>query len=406
MHKSWISLSGSSKSEHESSPYFNSKGWCTFLEKLRVLIADRNISDRKQIAEAVERAEFGKVERVTSNGTIAIEWLGQSCVDVIILDVGILKAEGMDILRTIQREYRDVEIIIAGTPDPGDATVTLEALKLGALDFILKLPGAGEENNIQTIKSHLQMLFVQIKIKKYSFSPNGTARQVAEKKAGKEDKAADKHAIYKNTVNDEKKEWTGADLVVIASSTGGPNALETVLCGLPSFFSTPILIVQHMPPNFTDILARALDKKCNIRVHEAQDLEAIQKGKILIAPGGLHLTVDLDDNYGRLVRLENTPFVHGVRPSADVLFHTVAKAYEGRNILAVILTGMGNDGASGVAEIKKNCNCYCITQSEKTCVVYGMPRNVLEAGLSDEVADIGMIAQRIVQISLSGDKGK
>ena len=188
------------------------------------------------------------------------------------------------------------------------------------------------------------------------------------------------------------------DLIVIASSTGGPIALDTVFGQLPADINVPILVVQHMPPEFTNVLAQTLNKKYNLEVKEGSDGDKVKPGRAIIAPGGKHMVVSSAKGFGNEIHLLDTPYVNGVRPSADVLFHSVAKEYKGKNVLAVVLTGMGSDGTQGIREMKEECNCYCITQSENTCVVYGMPKCVYEAGLSDEVGDLKEIAFRMYQI--------
>ncbi len=195
---------------------------------------------------------------------------------------------------------------------------------------------------------------------------------------------------------------SGFDLLLIASSTGGPRALETVLTELPADFNRPVLVVQHMPADFTRVLAQALDKKCSIRVREAESRDILHPGHVYIAPGGMHMVLSRPAGSQLTLELEKSPPVNGVRPSADVLFRSVAQTCQGKRILAVVLTGMGNDGTRGLMEIKRQCECYCITQNEESCIVYGMPKSVFSAGLSDEVAELGKIAKRIVQINLSG----
>lgn len=189
------------------------------------------------------------------------------------------------------------------------------------------------------------------------------------------------------------------DLVVIASSTGGPIALDNVFSQLPTDINVPILIVQHMPPEFTSILAQTLNRKYNLDVKEGSDGDIMKPGRVLIAPGGMHMIVSSSKGFGKEIRLMDTPFVNGVKPSADVLFHSIAREYKDKGILAIVLTGMGSDGTQGIREMKEECNCYCITQSENTCVVYGMPKCVYEAGLSDEVAELKEIAFRMYQIT-------
>lgn len=188
------------------------------------------------------------------------------------------------------------------------------------------------------------------------------------------------------------------DLILIASSTGGPNALEVVFKELSGDIKQPILVVQHMPAEFTKLMSESLDRKSALEISEAKDSEVLRGGHAYVAPGGLHMTLKGRDN-AKFIRLENTPMVNGVRPAADVLFSSIAKNFPKLKVLVVVMTGMGSDGMKGIIDMKASCECYCITQSEKTCVVYGMPKSVFEKGLSDETADLKDIAQRINRIA-------
>lgn len=184
------------------------------------------------------------------------------------------------------------------------------------------------------------------------------------------------------------------DFILIASSTGGPAALNEVCSGLPVRITCPVLIVQHMPPDFTKLLAASLDKICKLSITEAEDGQTANMGRILVAPGGRHMTVK--NIQGRkVIRLIDTPMVKGVRPAADVLFESVAQSFPDKKVLAVILTGMGNDGLDGVKLLKKYCRCYCLAQDEASSVIYGMPRSVVDAGLADEVVPLKNMAKRI-----------
>jgi len=213
------------------------------------------------------------------------------------------------------------------------------------------------------------------------------------------EKIQPKNTEHSMHINMEKKvgEFYRADLVLIASSTGGPDALKVICSELTEEVQRPFLVVQHMPPDFTGALARSLNKKSGLTIEEAKDGDVLEKGKMLIAPGGAHMILSAN-GIKKTVHMINAPYVNGVRPSADVLFRSVAENWVGSNVLAVILTGMGSDGVAGVEILKKKCNCYCITQSESTCVVYGMPKSVFEAGLSDEAVDLQHIAMRIKQL--------
>lgn len=362
------------------------------MEKLKILLVDSSVITRMAMLELINSTEYGTVERATSDGSIALEWLRQCIIDVVMMDVEIIRKEGLGLLTMIKNNYPHSEIIIMNNDQPESLSITLDALKAGAMDFILKLPEKELGKRIDELKAQLQTLFAQILLKKYSGVSEMTLKE----------------GQFLQSVEPQKKEngtrkseiWGGIDLILIASSTGGPVALDTLFSTFSLKVHKPILIVQHMPPDFTKLMAQKLQDKYHLPITEGIDKEKLADGKIIIAPGGLHMTVEASEGFGKVIRLNDKVFVNGVKPSADVLFQSVAETYKGKNILVVMLTGMGSDGTKGIIQLKKNCNCYCITQSESTCVVYGMPKCVFEAGLSDEVADLVDIASRIHQIIL------
>ena len=180
-------------------------------------------------------------------------------------------------------------------------------------------------------------------------------------------------------------------LVVIGSSTGGPQALQTVITGLPENFPCPVVIVQHMPAGFTNALAGRLNSVSRMHVREAQDGEILEAGCVYIAPGNYHLRIRHTSGLRRIV-LSDEPPVGNHRPAVNVMYDSVA--HLGKDVVAVILTGMGNDGREGMRKIKENGG-YCIAQDEATCVVYGMPKSVIEAGLVDEICPLPKIAYAI-----------
>ena len=370
------------------------------MDKLRVLIIDDSVIFRNIVSMAVDSTGLGIAEHSVPNGALALEWLQQRSFDLILLDAVLSGSNKNELICTIRNKYPDLDIIIMGKDDIDSIALTLEALKNGAMDFIVKSADVDLANEKDRLKNHLHVLFAQIMVKKFSVL-NGSDR------ASITDAVVDQSSITspqnRKTVLPNNK-WNGADVIVIASSTGGPAALETVFSQIPASFNKPILVVQHMPAEFTKILAQTLNKKYALPVSEGKEGDPVKGGHALVAPGGWHMKIDAGSNSLGRLRMENTPYVNGVRPSADVLFRSVANVYRGMNILAVILTGMGNDGLIGVSEIKKSCNCYCLTQSERSCVVYGMPRTVYEAGLSDEVADLKDIAGRICQLAQSGGR--
>ena len=183
----------------------------------------------------------------------------------------------------------------------------------------------------------------------------------------------------------------GMRLVVIGSSTGGPQALQTVIMGFPKNLPCPVVVVQHMPAGFTGALAERLHGMAQVAVKEARDGDMLAPGCVYIAPGNHHLRI-LDDTGGRRIALSDEPPVGNHRPAVNVMYESAA--HFGKDVVAVILTGMGHDGRDGMYKIKENGG-YCIAQDEATCVVYGMPKSVVDAGLADEICPLPKIAGAI-----------
>lgn len=195
------------------------------------------------------------------------------------------------------------------------------------------------------------------------------------------------------------------DLVLIATSAGGPEALKRIIPKISANLRVPVLVVQHMTGGiYTNTLANSLNKMSAIEVCEAKLGERIDASKVYVAPGNYHMKLSSSSLYPRIELSCDLPKVNFVRPAADVLFNDVAEKYKGKNILVVIGTGMGKDGVKGVENLKKKCNCYCITEREKDCLVYGMPKAVYEAGYSDEQVSVDNIAERINLITKKGWK--
>lgn len=193
-------------------------------------------------------------------------------------------------------------------------------------------------------------------------------------------------AAAERRISDRRK----YSLILIAASTGGPRAVEKVLTGLTGL-NIPILVVQHMPAGFTHNFAEHVRKQYLIDMAEARNGDSLEAGRILLAPGGFHTKLDKN---GKIALCDGEP-VNEVKPSADVLFASVADVFEGEKICAIILTGMGADGTNGVRKLKDKCKCFCITQDEKSSTVYGMPRSVVEANLSDSELELGAIAAAV-----------
>jgi len=357
------------------------------LYKLKVLVVDDSLVYRRIITRAVEKTNIAVVDCTASGGITALERLEQRDIDVVLLDVFMPQMDGIETLKEIKKRYSHIPVIMISSGGVDGAKITVEALRQGAMDFILKPSNGDAEYNMDIINRHLNLLFSQILIDKYI----GTGKPVPRPNAS----LAPLSSPKTRELPQKPTTLCGVDVVVMASSTGGPNAVEEVCKALGSNFSKPILLVQHMPPDFTRIFADFLAKRTKIQVKEAQEGDRVIGGRMLIAPGGYHMIVNADFS----ISLTDDAPVNGVKPAADVLFKSVAKAYSGKRVLAVILTGMGSDGTEGLKILKRSCQCYSITQSEESSVIYGMPRSVDEAGLSDERLDLKDIGRRIIEIS-------
>lgn len=358
---------------------------------------------RKILKAAVEETELAEVSHTSSNGAIALERMAHKEMDVVILDVFMPEMDGMETLEQIKKLYPKTEVIIMTSESNESIELTVKALEMGAVDFILKPTELDIGKNMNKLKSYLLGMFAQIKVnKRETVNIKRLPNFVDQKNENFKMKELEKNLIQNSMKLDnniKKNIPKGADVIVIASSTGGPRALDEICTGLTKDINIPIFIVQHMPSGFTKSMAQALNKKSKLNISEAQEGEEVKGGKVYVAPGGYHLLIR-KENGKRRIHIEKTELVNGVRPSADVFLQSAAEDYKGKRILAIILTGMGKDGVQGVKKMKEECFCHCITQSKETCVVYGMPRSVYEAGLSDEVLDLEDVPNRILQIVL------
>ena len=391
---------------------------------LRVLIADDSALYRRILATAVEAASPGAQITMVNDGLEVIQKLRLASFDALLMDVNMPGKDGLETLSEIRPRYPGLPVIIISGVSTKAADLTLQALERGALDFIAKPQGGKFEENMEQIIRPLSALFRQISLHAVhtGFTPKQTTSSLREANALRPTtlrpstpnasvlatsripplttltpptlpsvEAASSRPVRSTRID-------GVDIVLIASSTGGPAALERVIFPLPATFDKPILIVQHMPAGFTKALAEKMNTRSAIRVVEAADGVPIRPGIAFIAPGGSHMVLARS----KLLRLEQSEHVNGVRPAADVLFRSVAREHKGIKVLCVVLTGMGSDGTAGVDEMKRNCTCYSITQSEASCVVYGMPKSVYDARLSDETVELDKVAKRIVEISQHG----
>ncbi len=343
--------------------------------KIKVLVVDDSAYARTVISARLAADPQIEVVGQAGDGIEALIKIGALRPDVVTLDVVMPRMDGLEALRHIMREYPLPVIMVSALTRAG-AEVTVRALELGAFDFVLKPMRGGAP----AVHSLTDELCSKVKLAvRANIASSLTAARKAE--AGPPTKGA------------AKSNYAWQDrTVIIGSSTGGPQALRTVLTSFPADAAVPILVVQHMPAGFTRSLAERLNELGPLPVEEAQPGSKVQAGRVLIAPGGLHMTVTKSGQ----IRLNDGPPECGVRPSVNVTMASAVEAY-GASTIGVVLTGMGSDGTRGAGLIKA-AGGQVIVEDESTCVVYGMPKSVVDAGYADRVLPLPRIASEIVRL--------
>jgi len=316
----------------------------------------------------------------------------------VLLDVYMPEMNGLETLQKIRELYPDIIVVMISAVAEREAAIVVEALGAGALDFIRKPGEDSFEENVAILNRYMTQVARIIKMR-VAFKRGGVKPTAAPLTTtatpGKPPAVPPATTIARPPT--VLPALGGFAVLVIGVSTGGPNALAKVIPALPASFPLPVLIVQHMPEHFTASLASSLNGRSPLNVVEGAEEMKLEPGKIIIAPGGKHMTLTTDANGAIVTTLNTNPPVNSCRPAVDVLFDSVAKIYQGKKILALILTGMGNDGEKGVKRLKQG-KCHCVTQSEETCVIYGMPEAVDRNGLSDISLDLGDIAPYLATI--------
>jgi two-component system chemotaxis response regulator CheB len=353
-------------------------------ERIRVLVVDDSVVIRRLVTHALEQDPSLEVVGAAANGVIALQRIPQLNPDVLTLDIEMPEMDGLETLRRLRREYPHLRVIMFSTLTERGAAVTLEALSLGADDYVAK---ASNEGSLDRSMARLREELVP-KIKQFFHLP-GQSRAAARPESAPAVPAVGREAPAFRPMRAAPK------VVAIGVSTGGPTALGEILPEFPAGFPLPVLVVQHMPPLFTRLLAERLNSSCRLSVEEASQGAPVEAGKILIAPGDFHLKV-ASNGSGVRVCLDQSPPLNSCRPAVDALFASVGEVYGGAAV-AVILTGMGQDGLRG-AGILKARGASIIAQDEASSVVWGMPGAVVNAGLADRVAPLGQVVPEILRL--------
>jgi two-component system chemotaxis response regulator CheB len=356
-------------------------------ERIRVLVVDDSVVIRRLVTHALEQDPLIEVVGTASNGVIGLQRIPQLNPDVLTLDIEMPEMNGLEMLRSIRRNYPQLRVIMFSTLTERGAAITLEALTLGADDYVAKV---SNEGSLDRSMCRLREEMIP-KIKQF-FSLPGQSLAAArpEKAYAPGAPPARQGTPILQSVKVRPK------VVVIGVSTGGPTALGSILPELPAGFRLPVLVVQHMPPLFTRLLAERLHSTCHLPVEEASQGSPVEPGKILIAPGDFHLKV-ASSGGGVRVLLDQSPPQNSCRPAVDALFASIGEVYGGA-VVAVILTGMGHDGLHGV-EILKAHGASVLAQDEASSVVWGMPGAVVNAGLADRVLPLDQVVPEILRIT-------
>lgn len=337
---------------------------------IRTLIVDDSAFVRKVVREMLTRSPYIEVVGAARDGKEALEMVEELKPDVVTCDLMMPQMSGVEFVRE-QMARRPIPILVLSVA-PENGREALEALEAGAADFVKK-PTALASNDLLKVREELVekvKAVSSVQIDKLKVGPSQGVKLVSRKP-------------------------TRVQMVVIGISTGGPQALRHFLPLFPADFPVPIAIVLHMPVGYTKLFAEKLDEICEMEVVEAKEGELVVPGKIVLAQAGRHLRVrrGVDDMVRCHLSLEPIDSLH--RPCADILFQSAAEVYK-EAVLGVVMTGMGKDGKEGAAWIKANGGSI-LTEASESCVIFGMPRAVAEAGLSDATAPLNKMAQAIIE---------
>jgi two-component system chemotaxis response regulator CheB len=354
---------------------------------LRVLIVDDTAVFRRIVSDALTGAPGIEVVGSAPNGRLAMARMAALRPDLVTLDIEMPEMNGLEVLEAMKSAGIDAGVIMVSSLTARGGEMTVRALELGAFDFVTKPQSGSAAANLSQLRSQLLPMVDALRRRREI----STILRGGNGRSG----LAIPSATGTPQVPARQCRRAGKPLVLIGVSTGGPGALSTLVPALPGDLGVPVFIVQHMPPIFTQSLAVSLDKKSAVCVKEAEEGELPRPNCAYIAPGGRQMKLAPGPGGEMVVRITGDPPENGCRPAVDYLFRSVALNFPGRSI-AAILTGMGADGTSGLRMLKRG-GCFAIAQDEESCVVFGMPKEAINAGVIDTVTPLGQIAATIVR---------
>ncbi len=356
--------------------------------KKNILVIDDSALMRRVLSDIIESDDRFMVADVANNGLDALNILQKKAdeIDAILLDINMPRMNGLEFLTELKKQNISATVIVVSTVAKKDAKVTILALELGAIDFVTKPESFIEVKNNLFSNRILECLAVATMV--HPTAKMTTLPELEDIKPKPEVTRRVKRSI---TGQGDGK------LVAIACSTGGPKALHSVITALPENLDASVIIVQHMPEGFTKSLADRLNDLSKIHVKEAEDGDILSKGTVYLAKGGHMLRVWKNQSNQYQIAITKETARRGLLPCADVMYESLVEA-DFSNITCVVLTGMGSDGTAGIRELENNKkNIYVIAQNEESCIVYGMPKAIAQAGLVDEVAALTEVSEAITR---------
>ncbi|MBE9096287.1 chemotaxis response regulator protein-glutamate methylesterase [Tychonema sp. LEGE 07203] len=360
------------------------------MPRIKILIVDDSVVVRRLLSNVLDGDAALEVVGTAPNGKIALAKISQVHPDLIVLDVEMPEMDGLETLAAIRKLDGDIPVIMFSALTELGAVATLNALALGATDYVTK------PHNMKSKEAALEQVRDQLIPKIKAFCKGGNRENLGKIFLAENERVASRKLLIKSGLlssNLAANIKAKVEIVAVGTSTGGPNALETILQALPANFPVPIVIVQHMPPVFTKRLADRLAEKCKMRVEEAVTGSIVEPGVAWIAPGDYHMVLE-KQGFAARIRTNQEARENSCRPSVDVLFRSTAKIY-GAGVLGVVLTGMGQDGLHGCQNIR-DAGGKIIVQDELSSVVWGMPGSVANSGFADRVVSLQDMAREII----------
>lgn len=354
-------------------------------QPLRILVVDDSVLYRKVLSEVLAGIPGVEVVGTATDGKVALAKIAQCKPDMLTLDFEMPEMNGLEVLEHLRRDHPGLKVVMVSNHTREGAGITLKALALGALTFITKPAGANPLENREALLAQLAPIIREIK----------TQVLPAASLARGENRGAPSFSGRAVNIKPPPPEQPGRiQIIAIGISTGGPNALAAVIPHLPGDLRVPVVIVQHMPSQFTTALADSLDQKSALKVIEAVDGLELEPATVYLAPGGRQMKVILAAGKFRLELSDDPPENH-CQPSVDYLFRSIAKIYD-NHALGIIMTGMGSDGVLGLRLMKRK-GAQVIAQDQQSCVVFGMPHEAIKAGVVDCIIPLDQIAPEIIK---------